>query len=353
MLVADLAEDLGVPFAQLAPDTVARLEKRLAPGLVATNPLDVWSTGADTESPFRDCLDDAGRRSFGRRRGVGGRPRARVRRRHGVQRCGRVGRRADRQARLVLTNPGVGSGPGGSDAAARPWRAGPRGDPVGACGRSATCSPTRLRRRPSAGPVDAARRARWVDRLDGNTFRTGWGSLPTTGSRSCPIDGRRPCAEAVAAADELGYPAVVKTAADGISHKVDVDGVRLDLPDADGVRAAYEDLAQRLGPDVVVQPCVAPGVELALGLVRDPLLGPLVVVASGGSLVELLNQRSVALPPVDRTTAGALIDRAPVEQSSCAGTEVARRVTWTRRSTRCWRCRSWPASSVTTSRHST
>jgi acyl-CoA synthetase (NDP forming) len=153
-----------------------------------------------------------------------------------------------------------------------------------------------------------------VDRLEREAFPDG---LDLAGDYGIPVVTRRcasSCAEAVAAATEIGYPVVLKTANSGISHKVDVDGVRLDLPDANGVRTAYEDLAQRLGPDVLVQPHVAPGVEIALGLVRDPLLGPLVIVAAGGSLVELLSARSVALPPVDRASAEALIDRLPSSQ---------------------------------------
>ena len=51
------------------------------------------------------------------------------------------------------------------------------------------------------------------------------------------------------------------------------------------------------------------GVELALGLLRDPLLGPLVLVAAGGVLVELVDDRAVALPPVSATTAARALDR--------------------------------------------
>jgi len=58
-----------------------------------------------------------------------------------------------------------------------------------------------------------------------------------------------------------------------------------------------------------VQPEVPGGVEVALGLWRDPLLGPLVLVAAGGALVELLAERSVALPPVDTERAAGLVDR--------------------------------------------
>jgi hypothetical protein len=64
------------------------------------------------------------------------------------------------------------------------------------------------------------------------------------------------------------------------------------------VRAAYADLAHRLGPSVTVQPMVAGGVEVSVGVVRDGAFGPLVVVAAGGTLVEFLADRVLACPPV-------------------------------------------------------
>jgi acetate---CoA ligase (ADP-forming) len=75
--------------------------------------------------------------------------------------------------------------------------------------------------------------------------------------------------------------------------------------------AAYAELAGRLGPRVVVQR-EASGVEVALGIVHDPLLGPLVMVAAGGVLVELVGDRAVALPPLDPETARELIGRLTV-----------------------------------------
>jgi hypothetical protein len=81
----------------------------------------------------------------------------------------------------------------------------------------------------------------------------------------------------------------------------------LGVRDADAVRTAYQDLADRLGPEVSVSATARPGVELALGLVRDPQLGPLVVVAAGGVLTELLGDRVVALPPVSRDRAENLL----------------------------------------------
>ena len=59
-------------------------------------------------------------------------------------------------------------------------------------------------------------------------------------------------------------------------------------------------MAHRLGPVVTVQPMIDDGVEISVGVVRDPAFGPLLVVAAGGTLVELLDDRVVALPPLSR-----------------------------------------------------
>jgi hypothetical protein len=72
---------------------------------------------------------------------------------------------------------------------------------------------------------------------------------------------------------------------------------------------AYAAMAQSLGPDVTVQPMAAEGVEVSVGFVRDEAFGPLVVVAAGGTLVELLADRAVACPPVSHARALALLDR--------------------------------------------
>jgi len=131
--------------------------------------------------------------------------------------------------------------------------------------------------------------------------------VPTTEVRAATsVDG------AVAAADEVGWPVAMKTMTPGLQHKSDAGGVALALVDAAALRAAYEDIAARLGPHVVVTPMAAPGVEIALGIVRDPQFGPLVLVAAGGILVEVLRDRRLALPPLDPRGARALIDRLEV-----------------------------------------
>jgi acetate---CoA ligase (ADP-forming) len=117
---------------------------------------------------------------------------------------------------------------------------------------------------------------------------------------------------ALAAAGRVGWPVALKTAAPGVVHKSDVGGVRLGLDGPDRLEAAYADLAARLGRRVTVAAMAGPGVELALGVVADPQFGPLVMVAAGGVLVEVLRDRRFALPPVDHRQATAMLDRLAV-----------------------------------------
>src|SRR5690606_4352714 len=95
-------------------------------------------------------------------------------------------------------------------------------------------------------------------------------------------------AEALAAAAGFGGPVVVKTAMPGIAHKSEVGGVKLNLSGEAAVGAAYDGLARRLGPTVLVAPMAAKGVEMILGVTRDPQFGPTLVIGSGGVLAEAL-----------------------------------------------------------------
>jgi acetyl coenzyme A synthetase (ADP forming)-like protein len=108
--------------------------------------------------------------------------------------------------------------------------------------------------------------------------------------------------EAVAAARELGLPAVVKTAAAG-AHKTETGGVALDLRDEAQVRAAVE----RIGPPVIVQPYVRGGVELLAGVVQDPVFGPLVAFGPGGVLAELIGDAAFRLAPLTDVDAQELV----------------------------------------------
>jgi acyl-CoA synthetase (NDP forming) len=99
--------------------------------------------------------------------------------------------------------------------------------------------------------------------------------------------------ETLAAADELGYPVVVKTAAAGV-HKTERGGVALDLRDDEAVREAVT----RIGLPVLLQPFVRGGVELLVGAVQDPVFGPLVALGPGGTMAELIGDACFRLAPL-------------------------------------------------------
>ena len=107
---------------------------------------------------------------------------------------------------------------------------------------------------------------------------------------------------AVAAAAELGFPVVVKSAAAG-AHKTESGGIALNLADETEVRAAVE----RIGIPVLVQPMVHGGAELLAGAVQDPVFGPLVAFGPGGVFAELIGQAQFRLAPLTDLDARELV----------------------------------------------
>ena len=192
--------------------------------------------------------------------------------------------------------------------------------PAPACSPCATCSTTAPldHGRPAArggppvtpAPADSARRDRWAPRCWPRARPTAprcSGLLRDYGIAAARAAGAVSADGALAAAGAIGYPVVLKTDEPGIAHKSDAGGVVLGVRDPAELAAAYQDLAERLGPRVLVVRDDPAGTELALGLARDPELGPLLVVGAGGVLVELLADRAVALPPVGRTRPGQMV----------------------------------------------
>ena len=112
-----------------------------------------------------------------------------------------------------------------------------------------------------------------------------------------------------AAANRLGYPIVLKTAAHGIHHKSDQGGVILNLGDEVAVMAAYEDLDQRLGPQVLVMPMITEGIEISLGMKHDVQYGALIVLAAGGILIDSFDDRAIGLAPITLAEAGTMIEQ--------------------------------------------
>jgi acyl-CoA synthetase (NDP forming) len=110
-----------------------------------------------------------------------------------------------------------------------------------------------------------------------------------------------------AAAAKLGYPVVLKTAQPGIHHKSDCGGVVVGIADEAQLLRAYRDFSTRLGPLALVSQMAGKGIEVALGTVNDAQFGPLVMVAAGGIMIELLDDRAMALCPVSAAQAEAML----------------------------------------------
>src|SRR5690606_27824061 len=113
-------------------------------------------------------------------------------------------------------------------------------------------------------------------------------------------------AEAAAAAAEVGFPVALKVVAPGISHKSDVGGVRLGLADAGAVRQAHGEMlaaVRKAAPDaaiegVLVQRMAPKGLEVIVGVSREPAFGPLVMFGLGGVFVEVLKDVAFRLAPL-------------------------------------------------------
>jgi acyl-CoA synthetase (NDP forming) len=126
------------------------------------------------------------------------------------------------------------------------------------------------------------------------------------GIKSPPERQAKNADEAVKAAKELGYPVVLK--ADGeIEHKTEAGAVKLNLQNAAEVQAACAGMtAAKTG--FLVQQMVKGGVELVVGIKRDPQCGPVLLVGLGGVLVEVLRDTALALAPVGKAQARRMLE---------------------------------------------
>ncbi|MBI4498883.1 MAG: acetate--CoA ligase family protein [Chloroflexi bacterium] len=121
--------------------------------------------------------------------------------------------------------------------------------------------------------------------------------------------------EAVAIAQDIGLPVVLKIASTDIVHKSDVGGVKLNLTTPEEVAAAYDDIVQAVRSQyphasidgVSVQTMARPGTEVILGMTKDPQFGPVLMFGLGGILVEVLKDVSFRIVPITRRDAQQMI----------------------------------------------
>jgi acetate---CoA ligase (ADP-forming) len=328
---ADLAEDLGVPFAPIAETTKALLAEILDPGLAPANPLDVWGTGANTRELFADSLialaEDPSVAAVALAVDL-------VRELDGDLAYPQAVLDAASQTTKPLVVLGNLAGAVDPDFAAQLRE---HGIPVLEGLRPGLVALRHLLAHASRAPANAATPLSPADSTTAAAAVAPAPAVPAGAARSrrdrgaallaAGVSGGPPLLEllgeygiataaarqasneesAQAAARAIGYPVVLKTANPAITHKSDARGVLLDIRGPAELAAAYADLSARLGPEVLVCESVAAGTELALGIARDPELGPMIVVGAGGVLVETLADRAVALPPVDEQTARQMI----------------------------------------------
>lgn len=314
-LLIDLAADVGVPFAEIGEETTAVLAEHLDHGLEAINPLDAWGTGNDYQTIFEKCwqalMDDDDtavgvfvidltsgfylHESF-----------ARI--------CRRVHRRTTKPIAMLTNHIGTDT----QDLARRLTDLGIPvldGTVAGLVAVRNALAHRDFNRRATIDPPtqpDPSVTARWRARLAQPEVLTESEGLELLADYGVPTVPHRVVSDvetALAAAAELGYPVAVKTAALGVTHKSDVGGVILNVANESELRAAYRDLVERRGPEVLLAPMIVPRVQMALGLVSDPQFGPMVLVAGGGVFIEVLGDRQLGLVPIDAPIAERMIDK--------------------------------------------
>jgi acetyltransferase len=130
--------------------------------------------------------------------------------------------------------------------------------------------------------------------------------------------------EALAGANKMGYPVVLKLHSETITHKTDVGGVQLNLQDDDAVRRAFEAIRKGVTDKhgeghflgVTVQPMINfDGYELIVGSSIDPQFGPVLLFGMGGQLVEVFKDSALALPPLNTTLARRMIEQTKIYEA--------------------------------------
>jgi acyl-CoA synthetase (NDP forming) len=314
-LIIDMAERIGVPLTDISETTVARLKSLLDPGLPPVNPLDAWSAGGPNadqvmEECFATLLSDSeaalgavvhDRAPEGRiyeeyieylRKGhaATGKPVFLVSNRQGTG-ADTLAVSVTRQGFPILDGlasflKGVRCVLGYRDFCARP---------VIDLPALLAGIPEKWRSRLATGNT--------LDEAESTALLSDFG-LPMNTVLVVQDE-----TAARAAAQDCGYPVVLKTAKPDISHKTEHSGVKLGIESEQALTMAYREMSARLGARALVAPMIMEaGVEMMLGLIRDEQFGLLVTLGFGGVTVEILKDVAYVLPPFGASTARRVID---------------------------------------------
>ncbi len=315
-LITDEAYELGLDFAPLEASTTTALAQHLDPGLEAENPLDVWGSHDRFEERFLACMNllmqdpnvAAGAFISNFRDGY-----------YLSEAIYRVieatSKKTDKPIALATCYADLAN-----SAICR--RAHEAGIPVIDGAREALLAFKHLfdyhefkrNRLPVATPVDfdTERVSAWKQKLGAykSESLSENEALALLADFSVPVVKRNlVCTRStlITATEAIGYPLVLKTAEPGINHKSDSNGVFVNIQTEQELLVRYDDLCNRLGPTVLVSQMIDEGIEIGLGTVNDSQFGPIIMVAAGGVLVELLSDRAVAMCPVSPQQADEMI----------------------------------------------
>ena len=314
-LLVDLADDADVLLTELSADTVAALEAVVDPELPAVNPLDAWSRGGpDAAENLTHCLTLM-MQDPGAALGAVIHDRAPDGKIYPSYLSYMQRARADSAKPVALVSARQGTGQ--DRAVVTSTHAGfPVLDGVSQflTGVRALFAYRDFRLRESSSPnrVGPTRAEKWQGRLAGGTVLGEADSLALLADFGVAVSRCETAStvdDLIAAAGRIGYPVVLKTAMKGMLHKSDHGGVVLGIQNEEQLRRMYEIMSHRLGDDVLVSAMAPAGVEMLLGVKRDPQFGPVVLIGFGGVLAETIGDVQFALPPFDAGHARRCVER--------------------------------------------
>jgi acetate---CoA ligase (ADP-forming) len=316
-IIADRAEDEGIEIPEFAPETVERL-RQVVPEFAATqNPVDVTGYILVDRNLLRNALtavhDDPSLDALvvvtDLPRSLPADPTLIL---DGFRQTGELIRRSPKPI-VVMGNTLTDITPVGRDVAGQTGFPGVLGGihhGLTALGRAVRWSEVyraALARTPAAAPVSAEPALTLPDETGASWSE--YRASAFAAEHGIPVVPSVLATDPIAAAEAanaLGYPVVVKLAADEIEHKSDIGGVKVGLRDPAEVMAAYADVVsagREVGADVagaLVQPQRSGGIELLVGIVTDPVWGQVLAVGLGGVWVEILRDTAIRVLPVDR-----------------------------------------------------
>ena len=321
-LITDIAHDLNMPFASISDVTKSRIQENLDPGLKAENPLDAWGTHDNFENRFRACVqalvDDpavAGCIFFSNFRDGYFLSEAIYRVMQQVSETTdkplALGNCYSDLAHTEICQRGFDQGVAVIDGAR---------ETLLAFKHWFKYQKFKLEQAGSKPLPQLAADLiiQWRQNLKQSTKST----LSETEAMALFHDFGISIPKQVEVNDqstlqqagkEIGYPLVLKTAEKGILHKSDSSGVVVGIESEERLLEHYDDFCKRLGPSVLISKLVEAGVEVGLGIVNDSQFGPMLMVAAGGVLIEVMAERAVALCPVTPAQAEELIDELKIK----------------------------------------